>query len=95
MRGAHGWSARKGAPETARIRYKPRHKKHSVMLVIQMYDYLTAMMGPWSLPRREIGRTEAPFAAKKTERRPAREGARELLMPSAQIALIANLSAAR
>lgn len=59
-----------------------------------MYDTLAAMMGAWILPRQDIGRTEAPFARSRSE--PAQSvKAREILPPAAQIALIANLSAAR
>ncbi|WP_018632763.1 hypothetical protein [Neomegalonema perideroedes] len=59
-----------------------------------MYDYLTAMMGAWALPRKDIGRGAAPFAAKSSREAQALPR-RHVMLPGAQIALIANLSAAR
>ncbi len=59
-----------------------------------MYDYLTAMMGAWALPRKDIGGSASPFAA-KTLREAKASPSRHLPMPGSQIALIANLSAAR
>lgn len=61
-----------------------------------MYDTLIAMMGGWAAPRRDIGGSEAPFARKPAPEAPkSRKIGRSVPMPSAQIALIANLSAAR
>ncbi|MDD2869825.1 hypothetical protein [Neomegalonema sp.] len=59
-----------------------------------MYDYLTAMMGAWVLPRKDIGQSAAPFAS-RTSREAQASPRRQVMLPGAQIALIANLSAAR